>query len=230
MATILCIETSTSVCSVSLTQDGVAIINEINYNERSHATSLSPMIQRILDRTVEMGIMIDAVAVSCGPGSYTGLRIGVSTAKGVCYGKDLPLIAINTLKLIGYTVRAQTKQNNEALYCPMIDARRMEVYTCLFDQDLSLVQDISAKIIEEDSFSDVLADRKVIFAGDGAEKCMSVLEHDNALYMPDIIPLAQNMAVLAEKSFVEKVFEDVAYFEPFYLKDFVATTPRKKVL
>lgn len=230
MANILCLETSSSVCSVALSQDGVVIMNEVNYNERSHATALSPMIQVILDSAVEKGIEIDAVAVSCGPGSYTGLRIGVSTAKGLCYGKGIKLIAVNTLKLIGYSTCEKYDLEQVVYYSPMIDARRMEVYTCLFDSDLKLVQDISAEIITDEYMRAFLDSNKVVFAGDGADKCKDVIVHDNAIFMSDVIPLAKNMALLAEESFRAEAFEDVAYFEPFYLKDFVATTPRKKVL
>lgn len=227
MANILCIETSTSACSVALVNEGKVVQNEVNYKERSHATSLSPLVQKILDKAQIKDEKIDAVAVSCGPGSYTGLRIGVSTAKGLCYGRNIPLIAVNTLELIAYTAGLKS---DESLICPMIDARRMEVYTALYNRKLEVVKPISAEIVTDDFLAGDLNKNKIIFVGDGASKCKDTIQSSNAHFIDDIIPLAENMAELASQKFNSKDFEDVAYFEPFYLKEFVATTPKKKIL
>ena len=229
MAIILCIETSTSACSVALVKDGVVTQNEVNYNERSHATALSPLIQKVLDSTDSKGELIDAVAISCGPGSYTGLRIGVSTAKGLCYGKNIPLISVNTLELIAHTAQLQV-DDKATLICPMIDARRMEVYTALYSSQLEMVNPISAEIIDATFLEQELRQQKIVFAGDGAAKCKEMLTHVQAHFLDGIIPLATHMAQLATDKYRAANFEDVAYFEPFYLKEFVATTPKKKVL
>lgn len=228
MANILCIETSTSACSAALIQDGMVVQNEVNYQERSHATSLSPLIQLILDAIEVKGVKLDAVAVSCGPGSYTGLRIGVSTAKGLCYGRNIPLISINTLELIAFTA-SQGSLRKEALICPMIDARRMEVYTALYTNALDVVKAISAEIVTDEFLIEKLDKQPVVFAGDGAAKCKETITHEGAVFLEGVIPLAENMAQLATSKFKMSDFEDVAYFEPFYLKEFVATTPKKKL-
>ena len=174
---------------------------------------------------------LDAVAVSCGPGSYTGLRIGVSMAKGLCFGLGIPLIGINTLEIMTCHVMFREKYPENTLFCPMIDARRMEVYSAIYDLSLNPVKPVSADIIEADTYENFLREQSVLFFGNGAAKCRSVLTNPKALFLDkDINPLASDMLALAEKAFRERDFKDVAYFEPFYLKEFVATKPKHKVL
>ena len=195
---------------------------------------------------------LSAVAVSRGPGSYTGLRIGVSAAKGICYGAGVPLIAIDTLKLMALKVTGMLNsgpRENDAgnkgadnlpglyrsdsenvLLCPMIDARRMEVYTALYDIEGRLIKDISAEIIDEKSFSDIPVEQKILIFGDGSDKCKDAISHPNTHFIPGIYPSAVQMAELSHKAFAEGKFEDTAYFEPFYLKNFLATTPKNKML
>lgn len=219
---ILYIETSTTVCSVAVSHDGNCIFSTANYDGMNHAALLSGFIAEALDILDKQSISLDAVAVSSGPGSYTGLRIGVSTAKGLCYGLDLPLIAVSTLQIMTHQALSQVSKA-DALYCPMIDARRMEVYTSLFDHILTEKAEVSAKIMDEDSFSDILAGQEVYFFGNGAEKCKSLLTHPNAKFIENVVPLAENMIQLAHKAYSEKQFVDLAYFEPFYLKEFYTT-------
>jgi len=226
MALILNLETATTVCSVSLAKDGKLIaLKEINGNY-SHAENLTLFVEDVFKQAGLKLNDVDAIAVSKGPGSYTGLRIGVSTAKGLCYALDKPLIAINTLQHMAFAIT-----NNilhiipppKTLYCPMIDARRMEVYCALFDEDNNFVMPTAALIIDEHSFDEYLKDYVICFFGDGAAKCKQVLSADkNALFIEDIFPSAKNMILLSEEAFNKNQFEDVAYFEPFYLKDFVA--------
>ena len=173
---------------------------------------------------------LSGVAVSRGPGSYTGLRIGVSAAKGICYGADIPLIALDTLLIMARGLLRNIADNDGLLLCPMIDARRMEVYTALYDTAGTRVKDITAEIIVNDSFKDYLDERKIIFFGDGSGKCRDTLKHPNAVFIEGIYPSACYMAQLSFKAFAEKIFEDTAYFEPFYLKDFLATTPKNKMI
>ncbi len=173
---------------------------------------------------------LSGVAVSRGPGSYTGLRIGVSAAKGICYGADIPLIALDTLLIMARGLLRNIADNDGLLLCPMIDARRMEVYTALYDTAGTRVKDITAEIIDNDSFKDYLDERKIIFFGDGSGKCRDTLKHPNAVFIEGIYPSACYMAQLSFKAFAEKIFEDTAYFEPFYLKDFLATTPKNKMI
>ncbi len=170
-----------------------------------------------------------AVAVSCGPGSYTGLRIGVSTAKGLCYGLGIPLIAINTLTLMAHTAIKASSDAEGFLFCPMIDARRMEVYAAIYRGDGSLCREASADIICSDSYGEFLSAKPVCFFGNGAEKCKTVLTHFNAHFIDEIVPLAENMDELARKKYDSGEVEDLAYFEPFYLKEFRATVPKKLI-
>lgn len=214
-------------CSVVLSENGKAVAGRISLTGPSHASLLGVFVQEILQETKARP---DAVAVSCGPGSYTGLRIGVSTAKGLCYGWNVPLIAINTLQLLASTVATERQAGSDTLFCPMIDARRMEVFSAFYDKNLNLFREIAADIVDEESYLDILADHKVLFFGNGADKCRSSITHSNAEFVENIVPKAVNMIPLAEKAFAEGKFEDVAYFEPFYLKEFVATVPKNKVL
>lgn len=228
MSSILHIETSTHVCSVALSANGKVILNKENFEGQSHATLLGVFVQEAMTYVRQNKLRLDAISVSSGPGSYTGLRIGVSEAKGLSYGLNIPLIAIPTHKLMA----SQMKQNVEAdaLLCPMIDARRMEVYAEFYDTSLNVIRKISADIVDSNSYLDLLDKRKIYFFGDGAEKCKSVITHPNAEFIPDVHPLASSMIELAEKAFSEKDFVDSAYFEPFYLKEFVATVPKNKII
>jgi len=232
MALILNIETSTQVCSVSLAIDGITTSIKESHTKNSHAELLTIFAQQLITNGGYEFKDLDAVAVSKGPGSYTGLRIGVSTAKGLCYSLDKPLIAISTLEAmaLGMIQKTESKISN-TIFCPMIDARRMEVYSALFLADLSLVREIKAEIIDEDSFSQELENNAVVFGGDGAPKCKEVLgKNQNTIFLDDFLPSSKFMAQLSEQKFQNKDFEDVAYFEPFYLKDFVAGIPRVKGL
>lgn len=230
MSCILSIETSTEVCSVAVSNRGEIIFEKENIEGPSHAVLLGEYVNEAIQFLRLEQMALDAVAVSCGPGSYTGLRIGVSEAKGLCYGLNIPLIAINTLELMAYGVAKSNVIDRSILLCPMIDARRMEVYDALFDSDLNLKKEISADIIDENSFVDMLSENKIAFFGNGADKCKNVLLHANAQFIDNVYPKAANMMTLAEKAYEEKSFVDAAYFEPFYLKEFVATTPKNKVL
>ena len=199
----------------------VSIFNKEDHEGPNHAVILGVFVQEALSFIDSHAIPLDAVAVSCGPGSYTGLRIGLSMAKGICYGRDVKLIAIPTLELMCVPLLLGEKINEEnALLCPMIDARRMEVYSQFFDRALKEVRSISADIVENNTYDDILAQQPVYFFGNGAEKCHEVLTHHNAHIIEGIVPLAKNMYPLAEKRMANEQFEDVAYFVPFYLKDF----------
>ena len=188
------------------------------------------MVDEALSFTDSHAIPFDGVAVSCGPGSYTGLRIGVSMAKGICYGRDLKLIAVPTLELMCVPVLLrETIQEEHALLCPMIDARRMEVYSALYDRALKEVRPVGADVVTEETYKQWLDERPIYFFGNGAKKCMEIIKHPNAHYIDGIEPLAKWMMPLAEKRFLNAQFEDVAYFVPFYLKDFVAIKPKKLI-
>ena len=228
MSCILHIETSTKVCSVAVTEDGAVLFEKVDKSGPSHAVQLGVFVDEAISYIDNHGIPFDAVAVSQGPGSYTGLRIGVSMAKGICYARGLKLIAVPTLELLGVPVLLyQEDLPEDALLCPMIDARRMEVYAALYDRALRPVRAIGADIVDESTYQDFLNERPVYFLGDGAEKCKTGITHPNAHFLPDVMPLARNMGPLAEKAFALGRFEDVAYFEPFYLKEFVASKPKK---
>lgn len=227
MSCILHIETSTGVCSVSASQDGASIFSKEDFNGPSHAVVLGVFVDEALSFIDNHAIPLDAVAVSCGPGSYTGLRIGVSMAKGICYGRNIPLIAIPTPEVMTVPVLLFQDLPEDALLCPMIDARRMEVYAAIYDRALKVKREISADIIDENSYSEFLAEHPVYFFGNGAAKCREKITHPNAHFIENIHPLAKWMFPLAERAMAEKDFKDVAYFEPFYLKEFVASTPKK---
>lgn len=228
MALILNIDTSTSVCSVALAENGQTIALKENKEGLNHSLLLGTYIDEIIKENKLEVSDLDAVAVSMGPGSYTGLRIGVSMTKGLCYGASKPLIAVNTLQALAQAVSLDLKA--EAMYCPMIDARRMEVYTALYDKDNNTLLETKAEIINADSFADILAHHPVYFFGNGSDKVKTVLTSPQALFLPGIETSATNMTELSEKKFKDRQFEDVAYFEPFYLKDFIATTPKKNIL
>lgn len=230
MPTILNIETSTVPCSVALTRDGGVEFHKEAYEGPSHAKNLGPFVEEALSFAKKKNYTIDAVSVSCGPGSYTGLRIGVSEAKGLCFGLNVPLIALNTLQIMTCSVIFGGSFPEDALFCPMIDARRMEVYAAIYDLGLGVVKPVSADIIDENSYKEILDRQPVYFFGDGASKCKSVLTHPNARFIDSVLPVAYDMLALSEVAYRREDFKDVAYFEPFYLKEFVATTPKNKVL
>lgn len=235
MATIIHIETSTNICSVALSHEGLCLFSKEDRNGPNHARTLAPMVEEALGVADSRGLPPDAVAVSAGPGSYTGLRIGVSTAKGLCYGRNLKLIGVKTLELLCVPIlleefessRVQEFEDSDFLLCPMIDARRMEVYTALYDRALNPHSEVEAKIIDESSYQEVLAERPVLFFGNGAAKCKNVIKHKNAHFIEEIVPLARYMLPLADKAMMLGKTEDVAYFEPFYLKEFIAGTSTK---
>ena len=216
---ILNIETSTKACSVALHNNGELIVckEDIAANF-SHSEKLLKFISELFSDAKLSLSDLDAIAVSMGPGSYTGLRIGVSTAKGLCYGLDIPLISISTLKAMSFGMALEIKAD---LYCPMIDARRMEVYSAFFDINNTEVRKIQADIIDENSYKKEL-EKKVVFFGDGSEKLIEKIKDKNAIFVSDIHPSAKNMGLLSYQKFTKSLFEDLAYFEPFYLKDFVA--------
>jgi len=235
MCKILHIETATEVCSVSIALKGKVIAYKETTKERSHAAVLSVFIRELFDKTGLSAGDLDAIAVSMGPGSYTGLRIGVSTAKGLCYGADLPLIAIPTLEIMCFGMLEKFKGEgtyleDDLLFLPMIDARRMEVYTAIFNKDLAPVRDTSALIIESTSFDDLLQNNRLVFFGDGADKLSDTIVNPNACFFMNYKLSSVHMTELAYARFKNKDFVDVAYFEPYYLKDFITTTPKKKLL
>jgi len=235
MPLILCIETATPVCSVALGQEGKPLSLMESGGRNSHSTLLSPFIDAVM---AEAGLAfgrLDAVAVSMGPGSYTGLRIGVSAAKGLCYALDIPLVAVGTLQAMAAGMVEKTARSLEGpppglLYCPMIDARRMEVFTAFFDGMNRQVGDTRALVVDRHSFDEQLSSRRVGFFGDGAAKCRQLISLPGAIFDEDFLPSARYMIRLAEKKFTDKDFADTAYFEPFYLKDFIPGVPRVKGL
>lgn len=228
MALILAIETATPNCSIALGKDGVIVSLRERNEEKAHATLITVFIEEVMEESGYKLSDLDAVAVSMGPGSYTGLRIGVSTAKGLCYSLDKPLLGINTLQAMAYGFASATDEK-DVLFCPMIDARRMEVFTAFFDKQNNTAKETSAEIIDHTSFSNILSERKVLFFGNGAAKCKESLSHSsNAVFIEGVVPSAQFIIPLAEAVYKKREFENVAYFEPFYLKDFVGTTPRQK--
>ncbi len=226
---ILNIETSTNVCSIAISENGNCIFTKIETEGMNHAALLSVFIAEGMELLRFQAKRLDAVAVSSGPGSYTGLRIGVSTAKGLCYGLDIPLIAVSTLEVLTKQALKSSGVIKTGLFCPMIDARRMEVYAAFYTSKGEIHRAIMADIIDESSYIEILENHKVYFFGNGAEKCKSTLTHSNALFLDNLFPLAENMISLAEKRFNEKQFEEVAYFEPFYLKDFYTTAPKNNI-
>lgn len=229
MSCILHIETSTSVCSVAVSEDSHVIFQQEDHSGPNHAERLGSMVDEALSFTDNHAIPFDAVAVSCGPGSYTGLRIGVSMAKGICYGRNLKLIAVPTLELMCVPVLLREMVEGDALLCPMIDARRMEVYAGIYDRALHEVRPVGADVVDAETYKQWLDKRPVYFFGNGAAKCMETINHPNAHLIEGIEPLAKWMQPLAERRLLNGQTEDVAYFEPFYLKDYVAKMPKKLI-
>ena len=227
MSCILHIETSTNVCSVAVSEDGKVIFDKADRTGNNHAEALGSFVDEAMSFADSHAIPLDAVAVSSGPGSYTGLRIGVSMAKGVCYALNLPLLCVPTLELMCVPVLLRNEEiEDEALLCPMIDARRMEVYAALYDRALKPVRGIQADVVDADTYRQWLEDRPVYFFGNGAAKCMDTINHPNAHLIEGIEPVAKWMMPLAERKMLNDIHEDVAYFVPYYLKDFVAKQPK----
>jgi len=226
MAIILSIETATKAGSVAIHKDGTLVGIQQYSIEKSHSALVQVLMSQLLENTGIDRSEIDAVAVSAGPGSYTGLRIGVSSAKGFCFALSLPLIAINTLEAMAFQVNKQ--HVNEYLLCPMIDARRLEVYCLLAEKSGKILEATYAKIIEEDAFSTYLNKGKILFFGDGADKCKTIIRNENAIFIDDIIPSAKEIGEMAEVKFQKGDFEDLAYYEPFYLKEFRIAKPKVK--
>ena len=230
---IIHIETATSVCSVALSEGGRVIFEKTSLDGPSHASVLGVFVDEIVQKAKTDKIRLEAVAISSGPGSYTGLRIGVSMAKGLCVGYGIPLLGIPTLKIMAFKVinhiAAAEGTQEEALFCPMIDARRMEVYAAIFDSSLRPIEATKAEIITEESYAERLEKCRMYFIGNGALKCKEVIRSPQAVFLEDVHPLAADMAALSERALKEGSFESVAYFEPFYLKDFIATIPRNTV-
>jgi len=231
---ILCLETATDLCSVALCNSaGVVSLRESN-ELKSHASMLTVFIEELLKESGVHPRELEAVAVSKGPGSYTGLRIGVSVAKGMAYAASIPLLAVDTTFAMFYGLSGEISKESwsdmNTLFCPMLDARRMEVYYSIYDFAGRNIKDISAEIIDESSFNDIPASQKMIFFGNGALKCKEVINRQNAIFADDFRMSASYLRLPAYNAFENRRFEDVAYFEPFYLKDFITTKPRKNLL
>lgn len=223
LALILNIETSTKNCSVSIAENGkTTVLKEINDGGYSHAEKLHELITEVIKKSQLKFTDLTAVAVSKGPGSYTGLRIGVSAAKGLCFALNIPLISVNTLESLAHSISI-----SEGIKIPLLDARRMEVYSAVFNAKNKSLRTIKAEIINHNSFESYLDNEKVYFLGDGAEKCTPLITHKNAVFKTNAFPSAKEMAKLSYEKYKKSDFEDVAYFEPFYLKDFVVTKPKK---
>jgi tRNA threonylcarbamoyladenosine biosynthesis protein TsaB len=232
MANILLIETATEVCSAALSVDGKVVSCRENREGFRHSELLTVFTGELLDEAGMKPHQLDAVCVSKGPGSYTGLRIGVSAAKGICYALGIPIIGVSTLDSLALYISRQLTPDHPAektLLCPMLDARRMEVYTALYNHAGQAVTGISAQIIHENSFEAAFSENKVLFFGNGASKCKAVIKSPNACFIEDIHASARFMTEIAEDCYNKKRWENVAYFEPFYLKDFVPTVPKNKV-
>ncbi|MGW9685299.1 tRNA (adenosine(37)-N6)-threonylcarbamoyltransferase complex dimerization subunit type 1 TsaB [Flagellimonas sp. 2504JD1-5] len=225
MARILNLETATTNCSVSISEGkDIVCLKENNAVNYSHSEQLHVFIKEALEEASLSFSDLDAIAVSKGPGSYTGLRIGVSAAKGLCFSLDLPLISVPTLQ----SMASQVKALDEEVIIPLLDARRMEVYSSVFNVDMKEIRETKAEIIDENSFGEFLTHSKVHLVGSGAEKCKEVLNHSNIHFDASVVPSAKEMATISFRKFRENAFEDVAYFEPYYLKDFVLQTKKKK--
>jgi tRNA threonylcarbamoyladenosine biosynthesis protein TsaB len=228
MALILSLETSTRVCSAAIHNDGKLLATSEIHIGQSAASKLSVMMDDVKKNAGIEWNQLHAIGITSGPGSYTGLRIGTSTAKGLCYGLDIPLISVNTLYLLAFQF---SKFNiNNCLICPMIDARRMEVYCMVVNASLQVMQPVEARIITDISFQEFLSDNKIVFLGDGAMKCSDVIKDNNAIFIADAFPSASQLGLLVYDKYKHKSFETLVSFEPFYLKDFVAKSPGSKNL
>ncbi|HEY9048955.1 MAG TPA: tRNA (adenosine(37)-N6)-threonylcarbamoyltransferase complex dimerization subunit type 1 TsaB [Ohtaekwangia sp.] len=226
MALILSLETSTTVCSVALHDHEKLVATMEIRKEHSHASKLAVLVDQVVKLADTSLSSLSAVAVAAGPGSYTGLRIGTSTAKGLCYALGIPLLAVDTLRIMAAQV--QPLNWTDSILCPMIDARRMEVYCQLFDAGLNNLNKIEAKVVDEQSFEESLEANKMIFFGDGAAKCKTVIKHNNAHFLDDVAPSAVQLGYQAVIRYNNKEFEDLTTFEPFYLKEFLIKKPVNK--
>lgn len=229
MSCILHIESATDCCSVAVSKDGILLFNKEDFVERNSSITLGKLLDQALEYIESRGYTLVAVSVSEGPGSYTGLRIGVSMAKGVCYARSLKLIGISTLKLLCVPFLLNTDLPDNALLCPMIDARRMEVYSAIYTKALEPVQSTVANIVNHETYRIFLDSGPVYFLGNGVEKCKSVLAHKNAIFVDNSKPLARWMYPLAEIAVQREDYQDLAYFEPYYLKDFIAKKPKELI-
>jgi tRNA threonylcarbamoyladenosine biosynthesis protein TsaB len=234
---ILHIETATDICSVAISEGDQQLTLVESGPERSHASLLNPFIRKALQQSGKDFSSLGAVCVSKGPGSYTGLRIGVSTAKGIAFALEIPLMATGTLENMVHGAlqhpslrEPMVTHRKTILLCPMLDARRMEVYSCFYSADLRVKREVSADVITKESYLALLKEHPIYFFGNGSAKCSDLITHPNAHFIEGIEPSAAQMIQPAWKQFKNQQFEDVAYFEPYYLKDFIATTPKKKVL
>ncbi len=230
MALLLSLETSSQACSVALHNNGLLLASREIDTPRSAASQLAGMIREVINESQHKTNDLQGIVVASGPGSYTGLRIGVATAKGLCYALNIPLIAINTLQLLAYQGKdllqnLEAKEQHNMLLCPMLDARRMEVYCMLLDDNLTEVEPTQAKIIDEHSFENHLEQKIIYFLGEGAEKCKNIISHSNARFVTEINPLATRLGELGHTRWNQSAFEDVVSFEPFYLKDFLIRKP-----
>ena len=231
MSVILNIETSSHICSVAVTTDGMIDFHIESEEPTQHAALLAGYVDRALDHLSRREMQLDAVAVSIGPGSYTGLRIGLSLAKGLCFAKDIPLIGVNTLELLAVKAMFGLRDaEGDEILVPMIDARRMEVYTAAYDFSLHSLIEPRAMILDAESYMDLPADRRIVFIGDGVDKARDVVRHPGALFLTNAMPLAMDMTALSERAFRNGEFMDAAYGVPFYLKDYQASKPKNKVL
>ncbi len=229
MAVILNIDTSTDVCSTALTAEGDILIHREDFTGRNHAALLSDFIKVCLDRAAELGLKLDAVAVSMGPGSYTGLRIGLSEAKGLAYSLGIPLIGIDTLKLLAVSVMfSGTDIPEDALFAPMIDARRMEVFTAVYNMALEPLLEPQPMVLDNNSYSTFTSEHPVLFFGNGSDKAKEMLSGKNAIFVDGIKPLAVDMLALSELAWSKKEFIDVAYSTPWYRKEFQTTAQKKR--
>jgi tRNA threonylcarbamoyladenosine biosynthesis protein TsaB len=231
---IICLETSTSMCSVALSDNAGVIALRESDKDKSHASSLTVFIDELLKESGMKAKDLEAVAISKGPGSFTGLRIGVSVAKGIAYSASIPIIGIDTTLSMFYGLnnmpQLKSKTDSSTLFCPMLDARRSEVYYAVYDSQGRLFKGISALVIDGESFMDIPENHKIIFFGDGSAKCKDLIKRNNVYFENEYKISASHMQKPAYEAIANKKFEDVAYFEPFYLKDFLVTKPVKNIL
>lgn len=227
MAVILNIETSTDVCSTALTAEGTVLCHYEDFSGRNHAALLSDFVKKCLDHAADHEINLDAVAVSMGPGSYTGLRIGMSEAKGLAYALNVPLIGIPTLELLAVEAMFSADYQGEPYFAPMIDARRMEVYTAAYNLSLEEEHEACAMILDSGSYASLLDKGETVFCGNGSDKAREVISHPNARFIADIVPLASGMTALSERAWHARRFIDTAYAVPLYIKEFQALKPRR---
>lgn len=230
MALLLSLETSTQCCSVALHDDGVLVASKVIQTPRSAASQLAVMIDGVFRTSKNRPLDVKGIIVTAGPGSYTGLRIGVATAKGLCYALNIPIVSVNTLELMAYQfLEMELLKNdlhiNNAIMCPMLDARRMEVYCALLDQNMNYVEQVQAKVIDDESFKSIMESKSIFFFGEGADKCKTIIKHANAHFFSGVIPLASSLGVIGYKKWKEGAYEDLVSFEPFYLKDFLIKKP-----